>query len=128
MKRKKVLLVDDDASLTRLLRTSLAKKGRYQVEIENLSRNAVRTAQHFGPDVIVLDVIMPGQDGGDVAAGVKRDRGLRDVPIIFLTSLVSKKEQQKRGMAIDGDRCLAKPVGIETLIDEIEDALERTQS
>jgi DNA-binding response OmpR family regulator len=124
MRPTRILLVDDDAALTRLLKTSLTKKGNYEVAIENVSKRALTTARDFEPDIILLDVMMPDQDGGDVAASIKEDRRLKSVPIIFLTSLVSKKERHSEKSEIGDETFLAKPVSIGDLINEIEASLD----
>ncbi len=116
MAKKRILLIDDEPSFTRMLRLNLEKAGGYEVREENRGSQGLATAREFKPDLILLDVIMPDADGGEVAAQIKADRNLKDTPIVFLTAVVSKKEE---GL-IGGRPFLAKPVGVKEVIDCIE--------
>jgi two-component system OmpR family response regulator len=118
MGKKRILLVDDESGFTRLLRLVLPK---YEICEENDSRRAVATAQTFHPDLILLDVIMPDLDGGTVAAQIREDKSLRNVPIVFLTAVVSEKEANQG--TIGGFPFLAKPVTKEKLMECISQHL-----
>jgi len=85
---KRILVVDDEPSVTRNLKLNLESSGDYDVFAENHAGNALAAARIFRPDLILLDVMMPGMDGGDVAARLRADPLLRDTPVIFLTALV----------------------------------------
>lgn len=124
MKMKKIMVVDDDVSLTRLLKASLEKHGCYKVTVENRSTRAVEAIRKTAPDVIVLDVIMPDKDGGDIAQAIREDRRLKKIPIIFLTSIISKQERAEHEGMMGGDRFLAKPIGVNELVAEIETVLD----
>ena len=78
--------------------------------------SALATAREFKPDLILLDVIMPSIDGGDVAAQLRADRNLKATPIVFLTATVSKREAGEGTLNSGGDLFLAKPVSVDTLI------------
>jgi CheY-like chemotaxis protein len=106
MSKKRILLVDDESGFTRLLRLTLPA---YEIREENNPLKAVQTAKEFKPDMIFLDVIMPEADGGTVAAQIKEEPTLRNVPIVFLTAIVSKGERHEIG----GCEFLAKPVSRE---------------
>lgn len=119
--RKRILIVDDEASFARMVKLNLEKTGAYEVRVENKATYAVPAAREFKPDVILLDVIMPAMDGGDVANQIKRDRHLKGTPIIFLTATVSKREAGDVGFNSGGELFLAKPISVETLIHCIEE-------
>ena len=110
MNKKRILLVDDEASITRSIRLNLESTGRYEVQTENIAVNAFATACRFKPDLILLDVMMPGTDGGDVAAQMQSSLSLKGVPIVFLTALVSKRETGGGVSNIGSMAYLAKPV------------------
>jgi len=118
--KKRVMVVDDDAKLTSLLKRSLEKKGHYEVMVENRSTRAAQRVLEIMPDLIVLDIVMPDKDGGDVAQAIRENKRTKDIPIIFLTSIVSKEEQADHAGVIGGDKFLAKPVTADDLISEIE--------
>jgi two-component system, OmpR family, response regulator len=117
-----ILIVDDDQGSTHLVKILLEKVGRYRVLEENDAAKAHQTARNFRPDLILLDVMMPQRDGGDVAAQIEADPKLQRTPIIFLTALVTKAEA-KAGFHIQGHPVLAKPVNIPELIKRLEENL-----
>lgn len=119
-KQKRILIVDDDLSLTRMLKLNLHHTGRYAVHVENDPDRAIAAAREFSPDLILLDVMMPGQDGGDLAASFQASPALAKIPIVFLTAAVKKEEIGSRGGMIGGFTYLAKPVDLEELLDCIE--------
>ena len=89
MSETRVLIVDDDVNLSRLAGMILENSGTYEVMIVNESVRALSAALRFRPDVMLLDVDMPEKDGGDLAREAANDSRLRDIPILFLTGLVS---------------------------------------
>jgi CheY-like chemotaxis protein len=119
---RRVLIVDDDQDSTYLVKILLEKIGHYRVLEENDAAKAHQTARNFRPDLILLDVMMPQRDGGDVAAQIEADPKLQRTPIIFLTALVTKAEA-KAGFHIQGHPVLAKPVNILELINGLEENL-----
>lgn len=122
MKKKKILVVDDESGFTRLMKIALPQ---YEIREENHPRRALETAREFRPDLILLDVIMPGLDGGDLAAQIGEDVVLRSIPIVFLTAIVSPVEAGKSARHIGGYPFLAKPVSAEALERCIEEHLAK---
>ena len=112
---KKILIVDDEAGFTRLMKLTLQKNGDYEVYEENDGSRAWETARQVRPDLILMDIVMPKMDGGDAAAKIRNDADLAGIPIVFLTAIVSKKEAV-RGELIGGFPFLSKPVSLESLI------------
>jgi CheY-like chemotaxis protein len=119
---KRLLIVDDEAGFTRLLKLTLERTKRYIVKEENDGSQALYTARQFRPDLILLDIVMPKVDGGDVARQITNDPILHDVKIIFLTAIVSQKEAGAAG-GIGGFPFMAKPVNLEALTAMIEQTL-----
>ena len=120
--KRRILIVDNDTNATHLVRILLEKTGQYLVFEENNSTKAYRSALNFRPDLILLDVVMPIKDGGEIAAQIRADPELRKTPIIFLTALVTPSEA-KAGVHIDGHPFLAKPINIQELIRTIDEHL-----
>jgi len=116
MEKKRILIIDDEASFTRMVKLNLEKTGAFEVREENRAAYAVAAAREFKPDLVLLDVIMPAMDGGDVAAQIRNDRHLKGTPIVFLTATVSQREAGEGGLNSGGDLFLAKPVSLENLI------------
>jgi CheY-like chemotaxis protein len=117
--KRRILIVDDDANSTHLVKILLERSGPYLVLEENDPTKADQTAHNFKPDVILLDIIMPKMDGGELATQIEADRELHDTPIIFLTALVTHGEATG-GLHIQGHPFVAKPISIPELIDAIE--------
>jgi two-component system OmpR family response regulator len=115
-RRPKILIVDDEKSFTQLTKLTLAD---YEICEENNSARALETARQFRPDLILLDVVMPDFDGGDIAAQLRADPIFKRVPIIFLTAIVTEKETEKRQL-FGGYPFIAKPVTPERLAENIE--------
>ena len=123
--KKRILIVDDEVPFTRMVKLNLEKTGDFEVRAENRASGAVNAAREFKPDLILLDVIMPGMDGGDVRNQFKRDRALKQTPLIFLTATVSKREAGEGGFNSGGELFLAKPVSVENLIACINEHLPK---
>ena len=117
--KRRILIVDDDANSTHLVKILLERTGPYVVLEENDPTKADQTAHDFKPDVILLDIVMPKLDGGELAIQMEADRELHDTPIIFLTALVTHGEA-KGGLHIQGHPLVAKPISIPELIEAIE--------
>ena len=125
-KRKRILIIDDEKDMTLLVRLNLQRTGRYEVKEENDPSRALTTARLFQPDLVLLDVMMPEMDGGDVLALFKEDANLRNLPVIFLTATVLKEEIKSKGGTIGGYPCIPKPFQMETLIAQIDKTLGGT--
>ena len=91
-------------------------KAAFEVREVNAPTAALRMARLFRPDLVLLDVEMPGMDGGEVARGFQAEEAFRQVPIIFMTSLVTEEETAKNPMTTNGLRVLAKPVTMAKLV------------
>ncbi|MFZ2639619.1 MAG: response regulator [Verrucomicrobiia bacterium] len=123
MDKKRILLVDDDISFTRMMKLNLERSGVYDIHIENVGSRAVTTAREFKPNLILLDVIMPEVDGGDVAAMLKDDPILRDIPVVFITALVSGEENASGGLIRSGYRFIGKLASEKEMLQCIEENL-----
>ena len=119
MEAKRILIIDDEPALTRMIRVNLEVTKRYHVREENNATRALMTAREFKPDLILLDVIMPGVDGGELARRIKADAQLKHVPVIFLTGTVTKKEAAE-GAVTGGFPLLPKPVSLKNLVETME--------
>jgi DNA-binding response OmpR family regulator len=122
--KKRILVVDDEASITRLLKMNLEQTGEYVVQAENNATHAVTAALAFRPDLILLDVLMPGLDGGELAAHFQASPRLSKVPIIFLTAAATKREVASHDHMIGGLEYLAKPVDMPEVVARLEAHLQ----
>ncbi len=117
MKNKKILVVDNEIITLSMLKSALSKAG-YEVITASSGMEAVQTAKGALPFVIILDIIMPGMDGSEVAEILKADTKAREIPIIFLSSLISQNEERfssKKGSI----SLMAKPFSHDKLLNEV---------
>ncbi len=124
MDKKRILIVDDEPDFTQMIKLNLEEAGGYEVFTENHGSRALATAREFKPDMIFLDIIMPDMDGTQLLALLREDEGLKNIPVVFLTALVTKDEITEAGASIAGNMFLAKPVTTERLIASIEENLK----
>ena len=120
MPKKKILIVDDEKSLTTLLKLNLEDTGNYEVRVENWAEDALPAAREFQPDLMLLDIIMPRMAGGDVVAQFKADPELKTIPIVFITAAVQPHIVEENDGIICELPCLAKPFPMEKVIETIE--------
>ena len=119
----RLLVVDDEPSILELLSVSLRFAG-FEVATATNGVDALNTARALGPDLLVLDVMMPGLDGFEVARQL-RSTGDR-TPVVFLTAR-DATEDRVRGLTIGGDDYVTKPFSLEEVVARVRAVLRRTQ-
>ncbi|MEJ2289747.1 MAG: response regulator transcription factor [Deinococcales bacterium] len=117
---KTILIVDDKLSLTRLLQEYLGKQG-YRTVVADNGRNALFTARHAKPDLILLDVMMPEMDGLEFIRTYRRES---DTPIILLTARVEEADKVA-GLELGADDYVTKPFGMAELNARVRAVLRR---
>jgi CheY-like chemotaxis protein len=126
MKKHRILVIDDNANATRVVKLIIERSGCYEARELNDPEQAIDEAREFRPDLILLDVCMPGVEGSEVAEQISRAPLLADVPIVFLTCIVTPSEAGKNGRVVIGDHeYIAKPVRPSQLLACIRENLER---
>ena len=123
MAARRIMIVDDEEGFTRMAKLVLEDTGRFEVLEENEPTLALTAARRFRPDLIVMDILMPGRSGIEVASEIMKDPDLAKRPIIFLSAAISKQQ-----VSVDDDtlrRCklLTKPIGGDELIAHIDASL-----
>lgn len=124
MRKRRVLVIDDERGFTKMLKLNLEAVGPYEVKIQNNPLDAVHTALEFKPDVILLDIIMPELEGPDVAFQFKNHELLKNIPVIFITANITKEEVDAQEGTIGGHAFLAKPGTVDELVSCIEKQLK----
>jgi DNA-binding response OmpR family regulator len=120
----RVLVVDDDIEVAKSIETSLRKY--YQVFVVYSGIEAIKEARRHHPDIIVLDVVMPGMDGIATCRELRLDPAFTDVPILFLTAL-GRPEDRVAGFRAGADDYLTKPFNLEELQLRIAAILRRAK-
>ncbi|MCA0345879.1 MAG: response regulator transcription factor [Actinobacteria bacterium] len=119
----RVLVVDDEPSISQLLSMALRYDG-WQVEVAANGAEAVSRATEFGPDVMVLDIMLPDFDGMQVLSRLRAGGDL--VPVLFLSALGSVDDRVK-GLTAGGDDYMVKPFSIEELIARLRALVRRSR-
>ena len=120
MAKKRILVVDDTTDISMPLKMYLEKTGGYEVRVESLGGKALGTAKEFKPDLILLDVVMPDVDGGDVASQLEDDPATQHIPVVLLTASVTKQEASERGGAVGGRMILSKLTSMKEIVEFIK--------
>ena len=124
-----ILAVDDEESFTFFIKLNLQADIRYDFKVTtaNSGEEGLKLARTIRPDLILLDIMMPGMSGAEVAEKLLMDARTKNIPIIFLTAVVQKDELEEEAGLMGGREFIAKPVGKEELIDRIETTLNLRQ-
>ena len=132
MDRKyKILIIDDEEDLRENLKYILEKQG-YDVFVSMDGQEGLQTAKAEKPDLIILDILMPGLNGTEVIKKLKLEPLLRDIPVFFLTGLVSRADEALGLSGINVEdhqyRVIAKPFEQEKLLKTIKSVLSSTKN
>ncbi len=113
----KVLVVDDESEITEIVETFLTDAG-YKVATANSGGDAIKKAIEFRPDIILLDIMMPGTDGYAVCQQLKKEAAFANTPVIFLSGK-DREEDMGRSFKAGGDMYIKKPFSCERLLEII---------
>ena len=120
---QRILIVDNEPELTDVLKIALEALAGFRVQTENNPIHAVAAAKRFAPDLIIMDIKMPGLDGADVAVRLQAEPSLSETPIVFLTGTVDAPEIVRHGKKIGGLRFLPKTMRLDAMVACLHDIL-----
>ena len=123
----KVLVVEDDRSIQMVLELVFTRMAKCEVVLASDGVEGWAMIQKHKPDVVLLDLMMPGMDGFEVCQHAKADEATRHIPIIFLTAQ-PQPAAVARAMALGAAGYLVKPFDPIKIIDQVNEALARVQS
>lgn len=115
--KKKVLIVDDEESTVQLIEFIL-EKGNLIPILAHSGVKALEKAREERPDLILLDIMMPGMDGLEVCEEIKKDHHLKEIPILFLTAL-GQETDVERGLKLGAHGYIIKPFNPSDLLHQI---------
>ena len=118
---QRIVLVDDEESVGQVLKAGLEMHG-FTVRYEARSTDTIKACLEFHPDLVLLDVDMPVKDGGQVASELQSHPALLRIPVMFLTSLASKKRTGQRSPS--GETVLSKQMSMAELAAKLRAVLE----
>lgn len=121
-----ILIVDDEKKIRELLDLRLTDEGFTVIQAAD-GEEGVLAARKHSPDLILMDVMMPKMDGAEAVNALQQDPATKDIPVIFLTSMITKEEETSQAFGIQlntkNHRFIAKPFETSSLIAEIHKAL-----
>ena len=123
MAKTKVLAVDDERNITEILKAYLERE-RYEVTTAHTGQEALQIAQNENPDLIILDLMLPGMSGEEVLQQLRRD-GSR-VPVIMLTAKTAL-EDKLYGLSIGADDYIVKPFSSQEVVARVKTILRRSE-
>jgi DNA-binding response OmpR family regulator len=114
---KMILIVDDEATTAQLVKMVLKKQG-YRVFTAGNGPEALRIADDLVPDLILLDIVLPGMDGFQVCQYIRKNPRTKSIPVIMFSGLDRPADQRKAFM-VGGDDFLTKPVKMAELLEKV---------
>jgi two-component system alkaline phosphatase synthesis response regulator PhoP len=130
-KKAKILLVDDDADFVESTKTVLESKP-YEVIVAVNGEEALRKARDEKPDLILLDIIMPVEDGFMAAEHLKKDQQVAKIPVVMLTSYSAKGSgtsiPRGSGYTLEAEDYIEKPISPDVLLATVEKYLKKAGS
>jgi CheY-like chemotaxis protein len=121
----KILMVDDETNYPMAFKFLLESKGGYEVYLATSGQEGLEKAKEKKPDLIFLDVMMPGFDGIETLKRLKADKDLQNIPVVMLTAVVTEKAKaEAHNLKVEG--YLNKPLEMDILLAKIEEIKNRT--
>ena len=121
---KEILIVDDEPNVIMPLQFLMEQQG-YRVMIAERGEDALELISRYKPDLVLLDIMLPGMDGYEVCEIVRLNSNYRDVKIIFLTAKGREVEIAK-GLALGAEVYITKPYSNAALVAKVKELLEKT--
>jgi two-component system alkaline phosphatase synthesis response regulator PhoP len=125
MLKQRILVVDDDKAIVKILRSYLEQAG-YEVLVGYDGQTAVAVLRHDKPDLLILDLMLPDQDGYDITRFIRSDTHLSTIPIIMLTARVEDTDKII-GLELGADDYITKPFNAREVVARVRALLRRSQ-
>lgn len=125
MNQEKILIIDDEFPMRYLIEHQLRRQG-YSVNLAKDGPTGIESARHYQPDLILLDVMMPGMDGYRVCAEIRNNPQTQHIPVIFLTASATR-ENKSRAYDVGADDYMTKPFRTDELLTHITAVLRRAK-
>ena len=124
-KKGKVLLIEDDQLMVKLYKTKLDLEG-YEVNVATGALAGLKSASSDPPDVILLDIVMPGMDGFEALRRLKENPKTRDTPVLILTNLSGEAEEVQKALQLGARDFIKKSdYTMKEVVGKVQSALER---
>ena len=116
MDKKKILIIDDEENFCKLVKKNIEQTGEFEVDIATNGEDGIGLVKKINPNLVLLDIVMPGMDGAEVAAQIRNDESIQDTPIVFLTAIVREDESDTQASFTKGYSLLSKTATVKELI------------
>lgn len=116
MNKKNILIIDDEENFCKLVKKNVEQTGEFDVHIATNGDDGIKLAREIKPDLILLDIVMPGMDGADVVSLIRNDKSIEDTPVVFLTAIVREEEANSQASFTRGYSLLSKTVTVKELL------------
>lgn len=123
MSKTKILVIDDDAAICEFVKLTLEKTRKYDVVVSTSGSEGLKLAEAHQPNLVLLDIMMPEMSGAEVAEKLVKNEKTCDIPIAFITGLLTKDDVEKRQGFIHGFLFISKPVTPKELVEQVESVL-----
>lgn len=128
MAKKKILVVDDELNYLFIMKHMLKEHERFEVRTTYLASQVLYVAHEFKPDLIMLDCMMPGMDGGELAGQIQNDPVLKNTPFFFLTCTVSHIEASPSKCYAGKQTYVPKDIEFDELVKLIDERLKEPEA
>lgn len=118
----RILIVDDEPNIVVPLQFLMEQKG-YQVRIAENGEEAIETIFRFQPDLILLDIMLPGINGFEVCQTIRENRNLGNIKIVLVTAL-GREVDMAKGMALGADAYITKPFSNSEIVERVRELLK----
>ena len=123
---KEILIVDDEPNVVVSIQFLMEQHG-YRVMTAERGEDALDLIYHYKPDLVILDIMLPGIDGYEVCEIIRLDPNYRDVRVMFLTAK-GREVDIAKGLALGADAYLTKPFSNDELVAKVKELLEKTHA
>ncbi len=125
---KKIFIVDDEKDFCYFTKKNLEESGDFEVTTCVGSDGAMETARRLKPDIVLLDIMMPGTSGVELAMKLRSDKSTKHIPCVFLSSLINETGMGKYKELVGDGHIIPKPVKIKELMAVIDKVLTEVQT
>jgi CheY-like chemotaxis protein len=120
---KNILIIDDEERICDVVKQGLEKMGDFKVSVANNGKEGIKMAKNLKPDLVLLDIRMPGMDGIEVLNILKKEESTMAIPVVMLTAVLDSATKIKCSVGYD-DLYIEKPVDLIVLKEKIEEVFK----
>lgn len=121
---KKILIIEDERKISKLLKINFTSEG-YEVDIAHTGEQGLDKIDSFKPDLIILDVMLPGMDGWEICKKIKSNPAYKKISVLILTASTQKADIEK-SVTVKADGFLGKPFEIHFINEKIKDMIKHS--